>query len=64
MIASALDARVLACIRRNPGVRADETAERLGEPTVDVRRALYRLKHAGRVRTDGVKRGTTYRVAR
>jgi predicted ArsR family transcriptional regulator len=60
--AKALDDRVIRAIRRVPDQRADEIAERLGEPTVDVRRSLYRLKNARRVRTSGVKRGTTYRA--
>lgn len=60
--ATALTNRVLTVIRRSPGVRAVEIAERLGEPTVDVRASLRTLKNAKRVRTSGSTRATSYRV--
>jgi DNA-binding IclR family transcriptional regulator len=60
---AALVGRVLRTIRRNPGSRAVEIAERLGEPTRDVRRALYKLKREQRIRRTGNTRGAVYRPA-
>lgn len=58
-----LDRRVVDSIRSVPGSGAAQIAERLGEPVVDVRRSLYRLKRAGRVRVTGNTRAATYKVA-
>jgi DNA-binding MarR family transcriptional regulator len=58
-----LEARTLACIRRRPGVRADEIAEALGETVPDVSLALRRLKARRAVKRRGQTRATTYRVA-
>lgn len=55
-----LDRRVMLLIRRTPSVRASEIADRLGEPTVDVRASLYRLKRTKRVRRSGNTRATVY----
>lgn len=59
----ALDVRVLRVIRRAPGVRCVTIADRLGEPIVDVRGSLRRLKRNGRVRTKGRTVATEYRTA-
>lgn len=59
---AALDGRVLASIRSVPDSSAVGIAERLGEPVIDVRRSLYRLKRAGRITGRGQTRATTYRA--
>jgi hypothetical protein len=61
-----LDKRVLSCVRRTPGMRADEIAHRIKEPRTDVCAALRRLKGdprrsaMPRVRCFGNTRSATY----
>lgn len=55
-----LDRGVMRVIRRSPGVRADEIADRLGEPVVDVSLSLRRLKRAAKVKRRGNTRATQY----
>lgn len=58
-----LDERVLGSVRRNPGARAVDIAERLGEPVVDVSAALRRLRAEGRISKRGNTRAAEYKVA-
>lgn len=54
---SPLDARVLRAIRRLPGRRAIDICEGLGEPMVDVRASLRKLKRLGYIAGIGRTRG-------
>ena len=51
---------VLEYITANPGLRSAQIAEGLG--VVSVKEVLEELRAAGRVKTAGVKRGTTYQA--
>jgi len=64
MLADALDKKVFAVIARNPRIRAAEIAEKIGEPSVDVRRSLARLKFSKKVRSSGNTRATVYRASK
>jgi hypothetical protein len=55
-----LDSRVLAFVTKYPGSRAEVIARELRVETSEVSAALRRLLDDGRIRREGVARGTTY----
>lgn len=66
MIAHDLDNKVLGTIRRHPGIRCVEIAERAGVPVEDVRVSLARMKRAKvrRIRMRGATKATQYWAAK
>jgi len=61
-IASGVD-RLLAFIRRHPGLRTEQIFKQLGGNKVTLKDGLARLRATGRVKTTGIKRAMTYRPA-
>ncbi|MCE9578696.1 MAG: DNA-binding protein [Deltaproteobacteria bacterium] len=53
-------ARVLSHIQSNPGQRVEQINKALGTSTKDLTLPLQKLINDGEVRTEGVKRATTY----
>ena len=57
---AALGETVLAHVRSNPGQRLEELGRELGMPTKELKRPIANLMEAGKLRTEGQKRGTMY----
>jgi len=55
-------AAILGAIKKNPGLRSEELRKRLDLPRRTLIAGLARLRLAGRVKTKGKARGTTYRA--
>jgi hypothetical protein len=53
-------AKILAHVRANAGCRMEDLSAALGTPTKDLRRPVTELIEAGKLRTEGQKRGTQY----
>src|SRR3990167_7065712 len=53
---------LLQYVGKNPGQRSEQIEAALGWPKAKVKAGLVSLRAARRVKTKGVKRGTTYRA--
>ena len=51
---------VLKCVRTNPGSRSEELTAALGTDAAAMRSVMHELIAAGRVRTEGQRRGMRY----
>ena len=61
---AALGNTVLTHIQANPGQRLEEIGRELETATKDLKRPIANLMEAGRLRTEGQKRGTKYFAGR
>jgi hypothetical protein len=56
-------ATVLQYVTRHPGKRSEEIQKAAGVPAALAKKALVKLREAGRVKMKGVKRAATYAAA-
>ncbi len=56
----AMGAAITDHVQVNPGARLEQISSAIGEPSKDLKRPIQILLAAGRLRTEGKKRGTMY----